>query len=342
MVALVAAVAIAACGSGGSSSASARRLLQQTFGGHHTVNSGVLSFSLTLTPSGSGASTPISLSLDGPFQSRGAGKLPESNFEIAIDALGHHGRLGLISTGASGYVTLDGAAYQLPAADFQKLASGFSGVGTGSGGGLSKLGIDPLHWVSNPTVVGTATVAGASTTHIRAGVNVASLLSDLNRFLHSASSTAGSQIPSSISAATRQKIEKAVSKPVVDVWTGTSDHTLRKLSLSLEFPIRGQLSSSLGGVTSAALAMHLQYADLNQPQTISAPTDVQPFSSFESKLEGILEQAVGTTSASGSGSGGSSGAVVTGLGKYTTCIQKAGGDVVKMQKCAPLLNGSGG
>ena len=100
--ALVLAAAVAACGSSSpaSSSASAQQLLKQTFSGSHTVKSGVLSLSLTLTPSGSSTlNGPISLSLSGPFQSRGAGKPPESNFTVGLDALGQHGQLGLVSTG---------------------------------------------------------------------------------------------------------------------------------------------------------------------------------------------------------------------------------------------------
>ncbi len=77
---------------------------------------------------------------------------------------------------------MQGTSYQLPAATFQKLESSFAQLATspggGSGGGsgsgaLGKLGINPLRWLVNPSVQGSAkTVAGASTTHIRAGVNV--------------------------------------------------------------------------------------------------------------------------------------------------------------------------
>src|SRR5579862_840711 len=77
--------AVAACGSssgsGSGSGGNAQSLLKQTFTGSHAVKSGVISFDLTITPSGSSAlKGPISLALSGPFQSRGAGKLPASNF----------------------------------------------------------------------------------------------------------------------------------------------------------------------------------------------------------------------------------------------------------------------
>lgn len=356
LLALLMVVLIAACGSSsGSGSATAQQLLQDTFSGHHPVKSGVLTFSLTLTPSGSSIlKRPISLSLRGPFQSRGSGKVPESNFAIALNALGREGRIGLISTGTSGFITVDGNAYRLPAAAFRKLASGFSSVGAnGSGEGISKLGIHPLQWVTDPSIVGTETVGATSTTHIRAGINVAALLDGVNKLLHTASSTSpGSRIPSSISAATRQKIAREVQHPTVDVWTGSSDHTLRRFSLSLGFPVTGQTSALLGGLHSAGLGLTLQYDDLNQPQTISAPTNVKPFKLFDRKLRGIVRQLQGVTGSGslgslgslGSGTSGSSatGSSQSGVSKYTSCIQNAHGDVTKMQKCAGLLNASGG
>lgn len=352
LLAILAAAALSACGSSSSSSsgsASAQQLLQDTFSGSHPVKSGVLSFNLTFTPSGSSTlNGPISLSLNGPFESPGSGKLPESHFTITLSALGRHGQIGVISTQTSGYVTLNGTAYRLPPADFQKLASSFSTVGSnGSGGGLAKFGIDPRHWVANPAVVGTATVGGSSTTHIRAQINVAALLDDLDTLLHKASSTgASARIPSSISPATRLKIAHRVQNPTIDIWTGTRDHTLRRFSLSLGYPVGGQTSSQLGGLHSIGFGLTLQYADLNQPQTISAPTNVKPFSQFESKVRGIIGQLQGVTGSGSLGSGPSgssgSGSSAAGVGKYSKCIQNAGGDVTKMQKCAGLLNGSGG
>ena len=347
--AVVIALTLAACGSStGSGSGSAQSLLKQTFSSGHTVKSGVLGLTLTLNPSGSSSlTTPISLSLGGPFQSRGTNKLPASDFTVAISALGQHGSLGVISTGTGGYVTLEGSAYQLPAADFQRLASSFSSVESsgGSQGSLSGLGLNPSHWLTNPSVVGNQTVGGAATTHIRAGVNVTALLSDVNTFLAKTAKSAGTaKIPSSIPAATQQKIAAAVKNATVDVWTGTSDKTLRKLSLNLTLPVTGQTSTLLGGLKSAGIGFSLQYSDLNQPQTIATPTNVQPYSQFTAKLQSVI-QAVegglgGGSSSSGSGTTTSSGSGASGaVNKYTQCIQNAGQDVTKMQKCASLLNG---
>ncbi len=349
--ALVAALALAACGSSSTgssgSSGSAQSLLKQTFASGKPVKSGVLGITFTLNPSGSSTlSTPVSLSVSGPFQSRGAGHLPQSNFTVAISALGRKGQLGIISTGTSGYVTLQGAAYQLPSADFQRLESGFSSVGGSSqgGGGLSALGINPQNWLSNPTVVGSDTIGGADTTHIRSGVNVTALLKDINTLLGKASSSTGTKLPSSIPPATQQKIAAAIRNATVDVWTGKSDKVLRKLSLSLNVPVTGRLSSLAGGMTGAGVGFTLQYSDVNQPQTIAAPSNVQPYSQFTAKLRSVLtgiEGSVGGGALGGAGATGSSGSAAAAgkITKYSQCIQSAGQDVVKMQKCASVLNG---
>jgi hypothetical protein len=360
--AIVAAVALAACGSSSnssssSSSGSAQSLLKQTFSGGHSVKSGVLGFELTLKPTGSSTlSTPITLSLSGPFQSRGSGKLPQSDFTIGISALGRHGSLGVISTGTAGYVSLQGTNYQLPQADFQKLAQSFSSTQASGGSknaGLTQLGIDPLHWLTKPSVVGTETVGGVSTTHIRAGVDVNALVSDLDTLLAKTAKQAavGSSIPTRIPPATAQKISAAVKNATVDVWTGKIDTTLRKLSLNLTVPVSGQVSTELGGMTSAGVGLILQYSKLNQPQSIATPTGAHPYSEFTTKLQSIGQQLTGALgaglggaqSSSGSGTatapGSSSGAgSAAGVSKYSDCIQKASGDVTKMQKCASLLN----
>jgi hypothetical protein len=355
IAAALASVALAACGS--STSTDATGLLKQTFSGTHKYDSGVLNLNLTLSPAGSSTlSGPISLSVAGPFQSLGTGKPPAAAITLSVTALGHTGSIGFVSTGERGFVTLKGTSYQLPAATFQRYASGITGLtsstAVGSGSGLlSKLGIDPLKWVVHPTVAGTENVAGADTTHIAAGVDVAALLRDLSTLLQKSPAlglTRGTPVPTSISPATQAKLASTIKNPGVDVWTGTSDKTARKVAIKLTVPFSGQISQLMGGLTSADIALSMQYGNLNQPQTISAPTNVRPYSEFSAKVRAFT-QALGTvlsTSGVGGGSGSApapSSGSVTGAGSatsvqnYSQCIQAAGSDVAKMQKCARLL-----
>lgn len=352
LLALALAAALSACGG---SSSDASKLLKETFSGPHTVNSGNLSLTLTLTPASSTTGgSPIALSFGGPFQSQGQGKLPKSDFNISLSARGSQGHLSIISTGTAGYVSLQGASYQLPASTFQKLESSFSGLATtqgGSGQTLSKLGIHPLDWLRDPKVVGSDSVGGAATTHIRATINVPVLLSDLDTFLRRASASA-SQIPSGISAATRVRIANEIENPTFDVWTGKQDKTIRRLSIALTVSL-GSALAQVVGAGRAQVGFTLQYADLNQPQTVSPPTNVQPFSRFQSSLRSLLagvqsgvsglsgasssSTGTGTTSTTGTSTSSSGG--TTPLARYTQCISAAHGDVGKMQSCASLING---
>ena len=352
----LAVLALAACGGSGSSSGSgnAKALLNQTFSGSHVVNSGNLNFSVAINPAGSSKlNGPITLSFGGPFQSLGKGKLPKSNFNVSISALGHTGTLGILSTGTSGYVSMEGTSYQLPAATFQRLESSFASLasspgGSSGSGALGKLGIDPLHWLLNPSVAGTESIGGTDTTHIRAGIDVAALLRDLSTFLGKASSlgvSGAGSIPTSISPATQSRIASEVKDPSFDVWTGNSDKTVRKLSIGLTLPVSGEVSTLLGGLNSAGITVTMQYSDLNQPQSIVAPTTVAPYSQFTTKIQQILqviESAVGsqlptgTGTTAGSATSSSSGTSTT-VDTYSQCVEAAGQDVTKIQKCASLL-----
>jgi hypothetical protein len=336
--------ALSACGG---SSNQATSLLRQTFTGKHKVSSGNLGFSLTLAPSGTSAlKGPITLSLGGPFQSLGSGRLPQSNFSLSLGTSGGKLAVAILSTGTKGYVSFEGQSYQLPVATFRRLESSFAQLGSTPGsrsgsGALAKLGIQPEHWLVRPHVVGDEALGGTNTTHIRAGINVPALLEDLNTFLKRAGSvgvSGASSLPGGLSAAVRSRIAGEIHNPSIDVWTGTADKTLRRLDLKLNLALSGQAAALLG--SNAGLELTMQYAQLNQPQTITAPTDVLPYSQFQAKLKVLLADLQGSltgglagTASGSSSSGGSS------YGKYTQCIQAAGADVAKMQKCAPLLGG---
>jgi hypothetical protein len=352
MVAVVAALGVAACGSSGSSGAAASSnpttLLSQTFSAKHTVKSGILQVSLVVVPTGSSElTTPLSLSLRGPFQSRGAGKPPESAFTIGFSALGKSGSFGVTTTASGAYISIEGTNYQLPSSEFQKLRSTLgSSSSSGSAPGLSSLGINPESWLSRPQIVGTQTVDGVVTEHLHAAVDISAFVRSLNRVLTKESSTlksTGTGVER-ITSAMARKIAAEVRDPTVDVWTGKNDSTLRRLQIGATVPISGSLSSELGGLSSATFRLTLNYAQLGKPQTIAAPTDVHGYAQLQAKLvqiveglrstfdDGVGSTGGGTTTTSSSASAGS-------VSKYAKCINGAKGDVSKMQKCAALLKG---
>jgi hypothetical protein len=351
VIAVAGSIALGACGGGGDQ---ATKLLRQTFTGKHRITSGEVAAVLTLTPQGpSSLKGPIVLSLAGPFENLGAGKLPASAFTVGLDAMGTKAALTIISTGVSGYVTFQGQSYKLPQATFQRLESSFGQLGSVSGnggsGGLGRLGIQPQRWLIAPQIVGDEGVAGVNTTHIRSGINVRALLADLDKFLrHAASSgvTGSSGFPGGIPTATRRRVAAEIKNAAFNVWTGVADKTLRRLEIDLTVPVNGQLSLLLG--RAAAIRVTIEYANLNQPQTITAPTKLLPYAQFQDKLRALIQDFEGGLLSGGSAAGGSAGAsgdggLASGSGanyqSYTNCVEMANGNLRKMQRCAPLLNG---
>jgi hypothetical protein len=357
------ALGITACGSGsshgsgGSSGSSSgaqgqaassdpTTLLRQTFGSTHSIKSGVLSVKLVIDPKGSSElTTPLTLSLSGPFQSSSGGHPAESALTIAFSGLGKHGSLGLTTTGSAGYITLEGTSYQLPTGDFKKLAKSLgTQSGSGSEPGLSSFGINPQDWVSSPRIIGTASVGGVVTEHLHANVNVRAFVLSLNKVLAKESSTlrsagaAAANVPTHITPAEASKVAAAIQQPTVDVYSDKNDSTLRRLVVGATLPVHGSLSSQLGGLSSASFSLSIDYSHLNEPQTITAPSNVKNFSALQSKIEGLASGLTGSglgTNITGSGSSGAGSTAK--VDKYAKCVQKANGDVTKMQRCAKLL-----
>jgi hypothetical protein len=362
----IGALALSACGGGkksssssssGSGGNSATSLIDDTFSGKHSVKSGKVTVELAVNLQGggsSGLSGPISLKLGGPFASQGANKLPKFDFDLTAGAGGQTFTAGLATDAKSAVVKFQGTNYSIPASIVSQFTQGFkqaqsqASKSSGSTPGLKDLGIDPLKLIQNPKIVGDETIAGAPTTHVSAAINVSGVVDAVNTLLGKAGSLGVPQtqgVPNKLTDAQKQQITNAIKSATIDIWTGKDDHTFRKLQLKTSINTGATGASS---VKSADVTLSVQLADINQPQTITLPTNTKPITDLTSQLGGLgsaLGGLGGSSSGSGSSSGGGSsssgsGAAATkNLKKYETCIQQAGTDLSKAQKCATLLTG---
>lgn len=296
LAALLCSLAVAACGGG---SGDASKLLRETFTSQHKISSGVLDVQLTIDPAGSSTlHGPITLSFGGPFQSLGPGRLPRSDFTLAVAGSGFRGSLGILSTGSAGYVTVKGISYELPQASFQRLESSFASAAAPSGGGIFSHLAAAL---TNPTVVGEESIAGAKTTHVRAGVNIPAVLADVSGVLRQASSigvSGAARLAGGLSSATQRRIAGEISNPAFDLWTGIGDRTLRRLQIGVTLAVSGPVGQLLGS-RSVDLGLSIQYRSLNQPQTIAAPATVRPFREFAATLRGLEQRLQGSLAGAG-------------------------------------------
>src|SRR5262245_32244342 len=166
----VLALAVAACGGGddkdqASSSTDVNQLLKQTFSEGKTPKSGKLHVALKLDGNfaGAAASGPVSVTLDGPFESQGSGKLPKFDMDAALQGAGQNFKAGATSTGEKGFVSFQGQDYAVSNDVFNQFKASYEQAvkqnsGSSKQQSLATLGIDPAAWLKNPRNEGEAKV----------------------------------------------------------------------------------------------------------------------------------------------------------------------------------------
>jgi hypothetical protein len=343
--ALVLALAVAACGGSGSkasSSTDVNTLLKDTFSGNKKVKSGKLDLSLNIDAKNTqGVSGPVKLSIVGPFQSLGKGKLPKFKIDFAFDGAGQSIKAGLTSTGEKGFVNFQGTDYAVTPQIFTQFKAAFEQAqkkGNTNNQSLSSLGLNPRDWLTNPKNAGDAKVGNDDAIKITGGVNINKLLDDVNQALGKARNLGvqGTQsLPSQLTAAQRKQVTDAVKNPKVEIYTGKDDKILRRIVISLGI-VAPKGSSSPNG--SANVKLDYAISDLNADQSIPEPANPKPFDQLSSKLGGLgsLGSLGGTGSSSGSGTSAPP-ANNKNLAKYSKCVAAAGNDTTKARKCADLL-----
>jgi hypothetical protein len=103
--------------------------------------------------------------------------------------------------------------------------------------------------------------------------------------------------------------------------------------------------SSTRGVTGGELSFAFQITELNKPQQVSAPANARPFSELGPALRSLFGGqagagaggAPGAATPPGAGAGAGTAPGSASQEAYVRCLQQAGGDVAKAQRCAALI-----
>lgn len=305
LLALIACVCLlSACGG---ASGSAESLLSETFSGQTPIQSGNVKLSFALSASGQSAQTqPLAVALNGPFESTTPGKIPRFDLQVKLTAAGQPLSAGATSTGSALYVQLAGTWFSIPSSTYTQIEEGFAKATSTAGSSkvhstFSALGIEPGHWLSEPTQAGTTTIAGVSVVHLTAAVDIPAFLADVSKLSQAGGSLGLGSTGStgSLSPAAVGELAKSIKSAHVDVYTGQSDHLLRRLEVTANVSGTPQTQSLLGGLSSANLKVLLEFSDLNKPQSISAPANPEPASQLLPALQqlvGVLQGAGGSSS----------------------------------------------
>jgi hypothetical protein len=349
LLALAALLAVVVAGCGGSDGSSASEdtsvdeLLKQTFTGKKKVDSGKLDLSLKIDVQGGSSQVqgPISLSLSGPFETQGKGKLPKFDIDAAFEGSGQSLKAGVTSTGDKAFVNFQGTEYAVSDQVFEQFKAGYEqaqkqSADKGNQQSLATLGIDPRRWLTDAKNAGEAKVGDTDTIKITGGVDVDKLLDDVNTALEKARNLGvqGSEsLPEKLTDKQKQEAADAIKDLSVEIYTGKDDTTLRRMVVNMGVDAK----DSGGGATTGTLTLDFSLLDLNEDQTIEAPSGAKPFDELLGQLGGLGLGGAGS-SGSGSSGSGSGGASAEDLKKYSDCVTAAGSDTAKAQKCADLLS----
>lgn len=348
--------ALVACGGSSSSSGeNPNTVLDQTFSSSNPkVKSADLDLKLGVNVSGSGShSGNINAELSGPFESQGSGNIPK--LDISAKASGSSGGkslnfdAGLISTGTAAYVSYKGANYVVPATVLSQyktlLQQSTQQTGKNQTSGtqlLQRLGInDPKSLLTNLKSDGTADVEGTSTNHISGDLDIGKTIDALKSALTAASalnSLGGStKLPS---PSQLDQIQSAIKTAHFDLYSGQSDHILRRITITLSIV---PPSSAASGVSKIDVTFDLTLGKVNEPQTITAPSGAKPLSALLAQL-GVNSSSLGALgSLGGAGSAvpttpsapAPSGTSSAKAQKYIQCISQAK-SAADIQKCQSL------
>jgi hypothetical protein len=256
----VAAVAAAGCSHGGSGE-SAQEVLAQTSKNLANIKSGDLALNLLFTANGG---ERAGFDLEGPFELR-ENEPAEAQFDYTQIAGEKTASQTFVLKDGKAYVTMRGVSYELPASTANQVVATL-----GNSGGLST--IDLTNWVHNPELSDGGDVGGTQTDRISGRLNVATVLSGLVAI---ASQVGGTTPLTPLSGASAEQVRNAVKEATVDVYTGKDDRLMRKLDVSIDFqPAAEKVKDLLG----ASARFTLEISGPNEPVTIKAPTNAQPYS----------------------------------------------------------------
>jgi hypothetical protein len=309
---------LGACGGGGDD-ASVRALVDDAF--KRPIPTAIVTVDLEVRIEGiDELRDPLRLQLTGPYRSGADNRIPAFDWDVSFAGGGQTIAGGLLSTSENVFVNFQGTDYEIGEEAIGSLNAELAEAAQeGEGQSLAQFGIDPSNWLEEADEEGEETVAGVKTTHVRAQVDVAKMLDDLNALV----GRAGAAVPGSGPAPTldeeqQRRIEEVLGEPTLDVYVGVDDKVVRRLSADLELDVPEGSRERLGGIERGTIAFSIEFARVGEPVEIAAPGSARPIEELTRQL-GVLR-------------GGD------GFDRYTECLEQADPSRIgEIQACSDLL-----
>jgi hypothetical protein len=279
-------VALASCG-GGEDTQDSEELLDRAFS--QELHSADLTLEAQIQLEGSPVlDRPLRIQAAGPFRTND-GKLPSMDLEIKIgsDGGGQTITTGYLSTGDRAFVKFQDVYYEQPASAVRR-ANRAIGRHQGRGDSLRGLGLNPRSWLSGAEDEGEEEVAGVETRHLSGTLDLEAMILDINRLVRRSGGAirgATGQKPSAVmSRDDIREIEEVVTDPTFDVYIGTDDDIVRRVSGRIEFDVPEASRGDWDGIEGGDIQFSVELADVNRDQEIEPPARARPLSALTRSL----------------------------------------------------------
>ncbi len=181
---------------------------------------------------------------------------------------------------------------------------------------ITDLGVDPVTWMKDATLVGEEKLDGVETYHIKGTPDVAKMLVDVIGLTQSeefvtmmgeAMDSAGglgldSMVPSPDELQEAQGMVAELFKDlVVELWVGKDDSLPRKMAMSAT--IMPPAGEDTQGINTIGITATISFENVNKPVSVEAPESPLPFADLEKALQENPEQFLGPLSGLFSGMG---------------------------------------
>jgi hypothetical protein len=341
-IALVAALAISACGGDSGGDEDPQEVLDATFDNQETIDSGTFDLSFDVTAEGGSDAGTLNASIGGPFQSGGDGELPSFDIDGELDldseSQDFSGSAGITSTGDSAFVNFQDTDYEVPADLFSQFKSSYEEAQAQTEGNEDAnllAGVDPSNWLTDLENEGNEDVEGTETIHISGQADTPKLVEDLKALAERVPQAAQQVTPAQLDQL--DQLTDVIESAEVDIYTGADDDVLRKLEANLAInPPEGE-----GSPDSLDFGFTLTLGEIGEPQEIAAPSGAQPLGDLLQQFGVDPSQlgALGAASGGGSAGGGSSsggGASSSASQAFLDCLATAQG-AEAVEECNALL-----
>jgi hypothetical protein len=355
----IAGALIAGCGGDDESDADPQAVLDDTFDNDTKVASGNLTLSASVDAEGEEGGS-FEASISGPYQGDpdNAAAIPQLDWtvsasgEVAGQSLDFDG--GLVLTDDNAFVEYNDGTYELGADTFAPLKEQLEAQADAQAEespasfqaaceqALSQAGatdesacdIDPASWLTNVTNEGTEDVGGSDSTHIHGDANLDQILADIGGIVAAVPGLSSQGFdPSQL-----QLLEGAVDSASVDVYSTTDDNLLSKLDVNLTLDLTAIAGSAASvPVSTVDATFGYEVADINEEQSIEAPSDAQPIDELFADLGIDLGDLGALGGLGGLGATGGGGGGAPDADAYLECLQQAGSDAAAINACASEL-----